>query len=566
MSERLKRVLCVLMTLAVVFSFSACRHSPVLEQTIYTADGEVDPNNQQTDNDEEHTEEDTTLPPRTTQQTASRQSEQTKISAKPKPTMVNPNNTQTKSNSQKQQSQTNAKPSNNSNSNKAQGDTPGVTENPDSPNKAVDRKAVKAEDIPENVKTVAAVGPAALFVEMLGGTNRLLATDSNLLYQIRNGFGASVFGDAGTIQGLWEYDGESEMTDAQFQQLLTTDPEAVFYIADNNYGTFQSFTSEQLNALNQRGIYTIPLSMFNTTTNIKNNVKMMGKVLGKRSDISGAKDANEMANKYIDWIDDISKGFGHTFSGPDKWNMDQDVSFSNSNVESVGSYAEDGQYTILINGWDDSINTANDVGGAYSRTGYSKRHSPANFFLSLGGAANTAALVTDTGGTLPYFPVVPTPWDLRGTDVKGYSMNADTARTKSNQVTAGWGAIGTANLNKIIIDSANTYKRIITSAAWEIGTYRTVGENSNFYNSLNVATNVHGEYEILINPYGVGSWMEGTPEAPLEALWANEIFNNGQSADAAFSAISGDIQNFYLEFFGYSLSAADLDYIKAGGP
>ena len=52
MSERLKRVLCVLMTLAVVFSFSACRHSPVLEQTIYTADGEVDPNNQQTDNDE----------------------------------------------------------------------------------------------------------------------------------------------------------------------------------------------------------------------------------------------------------------------------------------------------------------------------------------------------------------------------------------------------------------------------------------------------------------------------------------------------------------------------------
>ena len=56
MSDVLKRVLCLVLALVVVFSFSACRHSPVLEQTVYTADGEVDPNNQQTDNDEEHSE------------------------------------------------------------------------------------------------------------------------------------------------------------------------------------------------------------------------------------------------------------------------------------------------------------------------------------------------------------------------------------------------------------------------------------------------------------------------------------------------------------------------------
>ena len=81
---------------------------------------------------------------------------------------------------------------------------------------------------------------------------------------------------------------------------------------------------------------------------IKNNVRVMGKVLGKRPDIQGSKDANDMAEKYIRWLDDISKGFDHTFSGPEKWNLDQAESFSSGNVEKVGSYADEGQYTILI--------------------------------------------------------------------------------------------------------------------------------------------------------------------------------------------------------------------------
>ena len=81
MSDVLKRLLCLVLALVVVFSFSACRKSPVLEQTIYTQDAEPDPNNQQTDNDEEHTDENTTLPPRTQQQSASRQNEQTRVSA-----------------------------------------------------------------------------------------------------------------------------------------------------------------------------------------------------------------------------------------------------------------------------------------------------------------------------------------------------------------------------------------------------------------------------------------------------------------------------------------------------
>lgn len=566
MSEKLKRILCVLLAMVMVLSLSACRHSPVLEQTVYSADGEVDPNNQQTDNDEEHSEEDTTLPPKTTTQNASREASQSRTSAKPKPTQQKPQ-TQTRSGSQTQAT-TGAKPESNSNSNKAQADTPGVNDNTDSPNKAVDnRSPVNPEEIPENVKNVAAVGEAALFVEMLGGTNRLLASSANF---VGNAMASLAFGDMANVKGLWEKDGETAMTDAQFQQLLTTNPEAVFYVADAEYGTVQSFSESQLTQLNQKGIYTVPLLMFNTTDNIKNNVRIMGKVLGKRSDINGAKDANDMAEKYIKWIEEISKGFGHTFSGPEKWNLDQKGAFNSGDVEKVNSYAEDGQYTILISGWDDSVFTNREQGVAYARTGYTKRNSPASFFLSLGGAANTAALVTDTGGGIPYFPVVPTYMDMQGANVNGKYQNADTWRSKSNQVTGFAGNYIGKGVKKIIVDSGNTYNMIAQSLAWSPTEYVTDSEGSGGYGFINengrlVASNIHGsDFQLVINPYGIGSWTEGSPESPLEALWANQLFNNGLSADDAFNAIAADIQHFYSEFYGYDLSGSDLEYIKQG--
>ena len=55
MSDVLKRILCLALALVVVFSFSACRHSPVLEQKVYTHDAETDPEQQQMDNQEDHT-------------------------------------------------------------------------------------------------------------------------------------------------------------------------------------------------------------------------------------------------------------------------------------------------------------------------------------------------------------------------------------------------------------------------------------------------------------------------------------------------------------------------------
>lgn len=564
MSERLKRVLCVLMTLAVVFSFSACRHSPVLEQTIYTADGEVDPNNQQTDNDEEHTEEDTTLPPRTTKPSQKQQADQTKVSAtKPKQNPQTRPNTNTTG--QNNPSSTKAPSNNNqSNTNKGSGEVPGVSEDPNSPNKAVDRKAVNREDLPEDVATVAAVGDAALYVEMLGGANRLVASSASFT----TSYYAQLFSDYSNVKGLWEKKGENAMTDAQFRQLLTADPEAVFYIAYKDvdgYSVFQTFTENQLSQLNQKGIYTIPLAMFNTTANIKNNVKTIGKVLGKGSKVNGAKNANKVANDYISWMDSIISGKeSQTYSGPEQYDLDQDGILSEKNSR----YSEIGQHTLYISGWDETASA--DPGGqgvAYARTGYSWRSSPLSYYLSLGGAANNAVLVTD-GGFNRDLPVVPfTNAAVYGT-VNGGSIGTD-YKDKSRFMTSHGGYIGTDSFKNVIVDSNTTREYMEGNEAWVNYGYQPYGINGQQgwgrpNGDAMDFSNIHGDFNIIVNPYGVGSWTEGSPESPLEVLWAEQIFLDGQDADSAFNNIAHEVSDFYQTFYGISLSPQDLESVKNG--
>ena len=373
------------------------------------------------------------------------------------------------------------------------------------------------------------------------------------------------------IEVIGEGNANAVINDNQFDLLLRKNPEAVFYVSDTSYGSF-TFSDAQLTELENHKIYAIPLHPFNTTKNIRENVEVMGRVLGKRSDIQGSKDANDMAKKYIEWMNEIGEGFGHTFSGANKWNLDEEGSFSNRGEE--GSYEDQGQYTILIDGWDPSVATARENGVAYARTGYTIRNSPASYYLSLGGAANTAVLITDDGSGIPYFPIVPTYMDLTGANVNGSYQKADAWRRKSNQVTGYLGNfIGSQTMNKIIVDSANTYNSIINSAAWQATSYIPLGDGVSDWgvisNGTFVKSNIHGSlgesFELIINPYGVGSWTEGSPEAPLEALWADQLFYHNQSAEDAFNAIIPEIQKFYLEFYGYSLNGNDLNTIKAGG-
>lgn len=561
MSKQLQRIFAILLVCVFVFSLTACRHSPVLEQTVYTADGEVDPDNQQTDNDEDHTEENTTLPPRTTKPNVSQQADQTKVSAS-KPRM----NTQRQSSTSRGNSnpkQTSAAPSSQSqsNTNKGTGEVPGVSEDPNSPAKAIDRKSVNREEVPEDVSTVAAVGDAALYVEMLGGANRLVASSASFTQN----YYAQLFSDFSNVRGLWERDGATAISDAQFRQLLSADiyPEAVFYIADTD--SFQSFTEAQISQLNAKGVYTIPLNPFNTTSNIKQNVEVIGKVLGKGSKVAGAPNANSRASDYIKWMEDILSGKERqTYSGPDKFNLDQDGVFS----QTVNSYADTGYHTILIDGWDDTASTElAGQGVAYAHTGYSTRTSPVSYYLSVAGVANNAVLVSDNGISRD-LPVVPFVNATVYGNVNGGSKGT-IYRQQSDLMTSTGGYIGSSNFNKILVDSQATKVAMENNDAWKNWGYNSYGENNQQGfgrpdGDTMAFSNIHGDYEIIVNPYGIGSWTRGSPESPLEELWAEQIFLANAGSEGAFQAIQSEVTYFYSTFYGVNLSAADLAAIRDG--
>ena len=570
MSDVLKRVLCLVLALVVVFSFSACRHSPVLEQKVYTQDAETDPEQQETNNQEENTQEDTTLPPRTTKQEAPQQADQTKVSAK-KPQQ----NPQTRPNTNQDGQNTNTpsqKPGNNSqnNTNKGTGEVPGVNEDPNSKIPAVDPDSENKAEPATDVATVSAVGEAALYVEMLGGHNRLVASSDSFT---QNSF-ASAFEDHAKVQPLWEKNGETALSEDAFNRLLTIHPEVVFYIASVD-GTFQSFTPDQITRLQQAGIYPIPLSPFNTTHNIQTNVRTIGKVLGKGSKVPGSKNANDMAEKYIKWMDDIIQGKeSQTFSGTRKINMDQDGVFSADYAETNDHYRDDGEYTILINGWaSDAVSDFDPNGSAYAISGFTQRSSPVSYYLSIGGLANTAVLQPDL--RTRNIPVIP----MYQARVNG-SINGDRLYTSEYQNhnigmtnPAAGVYIGTpSRFRTIIVDSEQTRREIHSSPVWENHGYNTnpisgVSEYGRINGDSIELTNIHGPYNVVVNPRGIGSWTTGSPESPLEALWAQALFDlssesdENQLQDLAFDRIQNEITYFYSEFYGVT---PDLNAIKNG--
>ena len=582
MSDVLKRLLCLALALVVVFSFAGCRKSPVLEQTIYTQDAEVDPENQQTDNDEEHTDENTTLPPRTTQQTASRQNSQTKVSAKPKSNPNNNNNTNSNSNTNTNSrtgNQSNSAsgggggtPNSTSNTNKGQGEGQGAKDDPNSNIPAVDDRAdYDPNKIPSNLATVAAPGQIALYVEMLGGQNRLLATSASFKY---DPWAPNIFEDLNSdrVMGLWENEGTNPMSDAQFRQLLQANPEGVFYILDEPEAPLQSFTPEQLNELVANKIYLIPLHPFNRTENIIENVRVIGQVLGDRTkDISGAKNATQMADEYIGWVETVNK-FDHPFSGPNKLNLDAKGSFS-QNPETVERYSDTGTYTVLIEGWDDGVNTMNGEGAAYVSAGWSQRYSPVSHYLSMGGIANTAILTMDVGNR--YLAVTPPAELLLASKVKvGKTQRNGDMKNRSNTITGDFAKIGSDSFKTVIAANKEVAGRIIDSynsgGSWSVGqlTEYQGASVTNPYainiNGMYYSTNIVNDYRVVVNPYGVGSWTEGSPESLLEAYWAEALVANQDAPDKAFDAISTIVQEFYSTFYKHDLTPDELQSIKAG--
>ncbi len=77
---------------------------------------------------------------------------------------------------------------------------------------------------------------------------------------------------------------------------------------------------------------------------------------------------------------------------------------------------------------------------------------------------------------------------------------------------------------------------------------------------LKVQSTIVGEYEIYVNPYGVGCWADGSAESVLESVWAAQIFHGAYTQEE----LEQTVREFYSSFYRYDLSAAELAAILSG--
>lgn len=577
----LKRVLCIILAAVLVFSFSACRRSPVLEKIQYTDNAKADQNNQQKNNDENNTNEDQQISSKDLKKDTEKQRNQDN-SAPKKGDDKNSQSARQENYNQSGADRSNAETGQNQNGQNQQnidqqdnggnGETPApsVEEDPNATREMTDANGVKVV-LPKNVEHVSATGDAALYVEMLGGTNRLAATSANVK---KSALAQSVFSDLSEVPVIWDSNGENAVNGGAAAVPQGTG--ACFVIsgygsfADGDLTTASNSDGASFTCLNnEQKTPVITLYPFNTTEHIKKNVEIIGEVLGKPD--GSEVDARQRASDYNSWFDSIiSEAYSKNkaFTGPNQINFDsENYSRQVASGQKDSRNQTDGKYTLLVDHWNGGISySIGDISGSglpIVKTNYSKSVSPASYFLSLGGAANMAALTSDDGAVRAR-AVTPI-YNMYISRFDGQELNY---KNKNQTMTMGSeGAfIGTEKYSMIIANSVQTKSLIESSNAWQFAPEEhqqktgALGETNYgvFVNGTISPSNVHGDYTVVVNPYGAGDWKTGSPESPLEALWAYKTFNDN-SYD-----LNSAIADFYARFYNHTLSSAELEMILNG--
>ena len=70
------------------------------------------------------------------------------------------------------------------------------------------------------------------------------------------------------------------------------------------------------------------------------------------------------------------------------------------------------------------------------------------------------------------------------------------------------------------------------------------------------------EHRVYLNPQGLYPWERASPEEALQVLWAAKTLHPDRFTDIDVRA---EARNFYLRFFGYTLTDADLAQIVRDG-
>ncbi len=372
------------------------------------------------------------------------------------------------------------------------------------------------EELPTGSR-VTAVGEAAAIVEMMGDSAQLVGTSSSFY---ENSLEQQVFASQGASEVPVWWDGDGSSPCRNFDALLEAHPDVCFVISGQN-----TFSEEQYAALDGAGIPYVLLQL-NTIENIKTAVKRVGEVLGD--------DATRIASDYCNWAD-------------------------NTITWAKGSYGA--KATTYIGDWDDQAywqltnDTTTFAGWGVPVSVANASSSPLNECMGYVNVTNTAmdGYYVEPIYQLTYEPIIEGTLKLRSWAHIIYS----------DDVGAG---LGTAVYPAVIVADDSIRNNIYNAEGgnyyryhWLQGSLWRTDSGTWAYGIDDglggfIATRIQNEqeYQILVNPSGVGNWANGSVESPLEAAWLACEF---QGRD--MNELRSMVAEFYNTFYnGYQVDTA----------
>ena len=413
--------------------------------------------------------------------------------------------------------------------------------------------AGRTVELPESVEHVAAVGEAALIVEMLGGSERLSASSASLAVGLS---GELLEHDA---EILWSGDGRSPLSAEQFSRLLELAPQACLEISGQT-----SFSDQQLEALEDAGIACVVLPSLNTDEGIRQAVTLIGQVLGP----DGELDARRRAEDYLAFH---ARVLALVASRVEAY-LPDGIDYLTGNPASGA--AGEGVTALFVSGWDtgaayslhdDAYETLSGTGLPYTATGCLR--SPITYYLSLAGVANAAALKENNysikQSKLKYISPIHSPNKTLSVEGSaGISYDPGYIFTS-----AGGCFLGESGFPAVIAATEEVKSGIEACPLWQYygvtssATGLTSGYGFTDAGGDIVISTVHGPYEVFVLPSGVGSWAEGSAESVLTSLWAAWKLRGAVSE----SEVRSFAAEYYESFYGIRLSEDRLDSILHEG-
>lgn len=388
-------------------------------------------------------------------------------------------------------------------------------------------------ELPKNVNKVTAVGAAAQIVEMVAGSGRLAGCDEQTL---ENEFCRLLMQDLSSVEQWWDDDGSAiPISEENFYKILA-DPEidVCFEISGQ-----ETFTEEQIQLMEAYQISYVALYPFDDLEHLRDNVRIVGQVMTNGS--GDKNDSVSRAESYISWMDACLRD-----AGEDTRNFKR--------------------YTVYIAGWDEGASyrltlsdnnpfpDSQDVDADFGLTGgqgrglaYAFTKNAVQLFTELADCANvenTSTLssirISDAENT-NYVYVAPVFESFRAGG--GQQING-TFSIYDGNINAGYSpflyrllgstslaALGTGDFPAVIVSSDDVMEKIAGDPFWNYEGY--------------CGPLFTGNYSVYVNPYGMGDWVKGSVESPLEASWvAYRICKTCTEEE-----MTSRIMDFYSKFF-----------------